>query len=479
MLFKGGSYNLKRINKENKMVYVWITLLLMTSLITTITTGSAEEGLLGTYDDLYGSPMPSPEYVIGREADVRNDGYDSGFLLGWKPAFDSDYLSFSLYLDANKCELTSWDLVDGVLTCVITKNEKSITVNYDRLNAAISVIYPQGTRAESTKGVQPTYESGILPTIAQVFEEIPLVVQMPNIENALNRSADVKNANTDGSIQMTFSGIDEKEFNTCSRYLGNAGCTVRERVHVGDATSFILEKEGKTFTFVYNSETKTIIANYPAGIEVKQHIPIQKGGYVKFGHYEQDNITSNGKEPIEWLVLSVVNGKAFLISRYGLDAKPYHTSKATVTWETCSLRVWLNGEFFNAAFTKEEQEAIDITIVHDKSGRPTDDKIFLLNSSQASWYFDAQSIFILGSNKNVNARTSPTAYAISQGVETDNEYMTKDGLAACWWWLCNPNTTRQTAEDIEKNGSIASKFVNLAFGAVRPALYLDLESGIF
>lgn len=76
---------------------------------------------------------------------------------------------------------------------------------------------------------------------------------------------------------------------------------------------------------------------------------------MSFGKYEQDNNTSNGKEKIEWLVLEVKDGKALVISKYALDCKPYNTSSTNVTWETCSLRNWLNNDFINSAFSATEK----------------------------------------------------------------------------------------------------------------------------
>ncbi|MBP3696995.1 MAG: hypothetical protein J6J45_05560, partial [Clostridia bacterium] len=68
----------------------------------------------------------------------------------------------------------------------------------------------------------------------------------------------------------------------------------------------------------------------------------QVGDYITFGSYEQDNDLSNGKEPIEWLVLDKQDGKVLVISKYALDAKPYNDEYVDVTWETCTLRSWLN-----------------------------------------------------------------------------------------------------------------------------------------
>ncbi len=67
--------------------------------------------------------------------------------------------------------------------------------------------------------------------------------------------------------------------------------------------------------------------------------------YVIFGSYVQNDPASNSKEPIEWLVLAGEEDRALLISRYALDCRPYHSDRASVTWEFCSLRKRLNETF--------------------------------------------------------------------------------------------------------------------------------------
>ena len=91
------------------------------------------------------------------------------------------------------------------------------------------------------------------------------------------------------------------------------------------------------------------------------------GSIVTFGRYEQDGDKENGPEEIEWVVLDVQDGKALLLSKYGLEAKPYNTEYTEVTWETCTLRAWLNSDFLNKSFSTEEQSAILTTEV-DNSG---------------------------------------------------------------------------------------------------------------
>ena len=171
---------------------------------------------------------------------------------------------------------------------------------------------------------------------------------------------------------------------------------------------------------------------------------IKVGEYITFGRYPQ---TSAGTDetPIEWLVLDVQDGKALLLSRYGLDAKPYNTSLVDVTWETCSLRAWLNSDFLNAAFNAEEQNAIQVTEVDNSKaqgcdewstdgGNNTQDKLFLLSYGESNRYF--------GTNRSdtdvVAARIKPTDFAIAQGAETRDAFMTEYNTPAGGWMLRSP-----------------------------------------
>ena len=75
------------------------------------------------------------------------------------------------------------------------------------------------------------------------------------------------------------------------------------------------------------------------------------GGLTIFGRYEQDNNADNGPENILWVVLELDDEKMVLLSRDGLAARPYNAEAGDTTWETCSLRKWLNEDFLNEAFS--------------------------------------------------------------------------------------------------------------------------------
>ena len=196
---------------------------------------------------------------------------------------------------------------------------------------------------------------------------------------------------------------------------------------------------------------------------------IKVGNYIKFGAYEQDNNTSNGKEDVEWLVLEVKDGKALVISKYALDCKPYNTSyTGDVTWETCTLRKWLSNDFLGSAFSAEEKAMIPtVTVSADKNpdystnpGNATQDQVFLLSITEVNKYFSSDSA----------RQCEPTDYAVANGVW-------KSGSGSCWWWLRSPGGNQCTAAIVNYDGDVGEDGLSVVddSDAVRPALWIDLN----
>ncbi|MBE6649699.1 MAG: hypothetical protein E7613_00155 [Ruminococcaceae bacterium] len=245
---------------------------------------------------------------------------------------------------------------------------------------------------------------------------------------------------------------------------------------------------GKSATCIVTVKPE-IIAEEPKDVEPKVEEPkvvlptsVKVGDYIKFGRYEQDNNTSNGKEEIEWRVLEVKDGRALVISKYGLDAKAYNEKWEDVAWETCMLRRWLNNEFLNTAFTSDEKAMIPtVTVTADKNpeystnpGNATQDKVFLLSINEANKYFSSSADMIC----------KPTDYAVANGVS-------EDYMGNCCWWLRSPGYSQRYAAGVDYGGSVGTYGVRVNRGglvstggtifhhgyyAVRPALWINLES---
>lgn len=119
---------------------------------------------------------------------------------------------------------------------------------------------------------------------------------------------------------------------------------------------------------------------------------IQTGNYIKFGEYQG--------EKLNWIVMEKQEDKALLFNANVIDCKCYNEYEyCECTWETSSLRNWLNDDFYNTAFSNEEKNKILLTNVNNnddidfdasiKSGNNTDDYIFCL-SRQENWNYFGQ-----------------------------------------------------------------------------------------
>ena len=221
------------------------------------------------------------------------------------------------------------------------------------------------------------------------------------------------------------------------------------------------------------------------------------GDTITFGHYEQDNDTSNGPEAITWKVLDVQDGKALVISEKIL-ARVRHRyvedGHGAVTWETSRVRQWLSEDFFDAAFSDEEKTAVYLTNVKSEPnpdytdtdpGKDTQDYVFVLGLEQYDAYFaDDGDLFDAIAPYTEVARVG-NPYAKDELVRTAKYYPMNNAVrgnadgSAGWWWL------RTVGQDYAADGNFmmrvdaAGKADGVGSDAdcgVRPAMWVDVDT---
>lgn len=216
----------------------------------------------------------------------------------------------------------------------------------------------------------------------------------------------------------------------------------------------------------YNQALKVLLAKPRVFQFVSKKQPLLAPSYkgfvtIKFGRYPQASKNENAL--IEWLVLKNDGSKALLISKYALDCQQYNTSRTNVTWETCTLRKWLNGTFISNAFSHEEQAMILSTTTESAD---TKDRVFLLSTTEAGKYFSSDS----------TRQCQGTAYCFAQGGDQDSD-------GRCSWWLRSPDYFSRDCVSIVNNYGVAGcqpyhVTRKLPFSddiTVRPALWINLE----
>lgn len=223
---------------------------------------------------------------------------------------------------------------------------------------------------------------------------------------------------------------------------------------------------------------------------------------VWFGHYPQTSNGSGGhnNDPIKWRVLSVnEEGEALLLADKNLDAKPYNETYTSVTWETSTVRSWLNGygtgsnkygkdyigdNFINKAFTSTERDAINRKTIQNpdnpsyntEGGNDTTDKIFFLSIDEVTkpaYGFPSDY-----SEYSKTRRALNTDYAKSQGAYTNASTEYKGNG---WWWLRSPGDDSSHAAIVHGVGSVDryGDYVGSDDHAIRPALFLNLKSNLW
>ena len=191
------------------------------------------------------------------------------------------------------------------------------------------------------------------------------------------------------------------------------------------------------------------------------------GAICIFGQYEQDNDLTNGMEPIEWVVLDVQGDRAFLMSLYCLDVKVYYHERVSMYWGISPLREWMNNDFVQTAFSKEEQARLVLTTVKNENpngvkgaGDDTLDMVYFLSREEAIHYMPEMADRI----------AYPTEYAKAQGCFVDEK------LGSCRWWLRTPGARKVDIEGVRVTGQIAEygkQDVDWPDTTIRPVMWVD------
>ena len=227
---------------------------------------------------------------------------------------------------------------------------------------------------------------------------------------------------------------------------------------------------------------------------------------IWFGNYWQEDTNGDGKAdkndkktPIKWRVLSVEGDDVFLVADKNLDCQRYNDTGTDVTWETCTMRSWLNGygeesnkdgkdysgnNFLDNAFSAEEQSEIKTTNVVNndnpkygtEGGSDTTDKVYLLSLNEVT---NPTYGFVSDYDDNSVTRVAVNTAYTAGGGETGNEYMDAAGNAE-YWWLRSSGYNSAFASDVNGDGGVFASGSYVSdddnCDAVRPALHLNLKA---
>lgn len=170
----------------------------------------------------------------------------------------------------------------------------------------------------------------------------------------------------------------------------------------------------------------------------------------------------NTLSPVKWLLLEVdeETGRALVVSKDCVAKMPFNKEWEKITWEKCTLRKWLNEQFYNSLPREIRDKIPEVEIVNRDSctipgGSNTKDRIFLLSVDQYN--------------------CMPEKYRAAQW-----------NGSGCWYWLRTPGYDSYNFANVNRSGGLDGGFdangkyvghgyhVDSDSGCVRPACCLSL-----
>ena len=183
------------------------------------------------------------------------------------------------------------------------------------------------------------------------------------------------------------------------------------------------------------------------GNTVSSASDLRRGQILRFGEWYG--------EPLGWYVLDIQGSRVMLmLAGAWLDNMPYNKESKPVTWETCTLRQWLNGEFYDNAFTGSEKKRIlEVTVPAERipglpdidPGKDTKDRVYLLSQPEFWKLLKVQKMRV---------------------------FVRPDGKQD-YWWLRSPGIEPGTVGVVNSVGSLTCPPVHYTY-AVRPVLWINL-----
>lgn len=198
------------------------------------------------------------------------------------------------------------------------------------------------------------------------------------------------------------------------------------------------------------------------------------GSIISFGSYN-------------WSVLDIQNNAALVITEEIIEQRAYHDAYKDITWADCSLRKYLNGEFYDKFTAADKSRIIPVLNKNpdnqwygSKGGAESRDSIFLLSLEEVCQYFGDSSSKLQNRGKNQR-------YWFERKDENNSKRIARLGVNKewhWWWWLRSPGRVNVKAVYIHGDGNIGIQGNNIlkgnisdgkCTGGVRPALWLKLE----
>ena len=238
----------------------------------------------------------------------------------------------------------------------------------------------------------------------------------------------------------------KSEAEKVAKMFASAGATVEVKQPKSDGGSILktFTADGATDEIELTKEEEILFNQKREDEETIAKLKnLKEGDKLFFGSH-------NGQR-LSWKVLKIQDHKALIITEKNVCDMHYN-SVGNITWSECTLREWLNNDFYNGDFTQALQERILPSKLNNDNnpkyetpgGVDTTDKVFLLSINEANTLF-----------ANDQARAN----------------------GCRWWWLRSPGDVPYRAAYVGSDGEVnTGGQIAADIGGLRPALRIELTT---
>jgi len=189
-------------------------------------------------------------------------------------------------------------------------------------------------------------------------------------------------------------------------------------------------------------------------------------------------------QPVRWRVLNISGSTAIAISNRAFDCKRFNDTDTTVTWQTCTLREWLNSDAVDMLFTDTEKACVPEAAVENLKnhyfgtdcGPTTYDRLYVLSESEVFSMQTAKDYgFYMGDGIDDPARRfKPTMWAMAKGCWIANA---EGYLGNTFWFMRSSGYTPYNVTYICEFGYIYNRgtLVFCDDAGIVPVMRIDLS----
>ena len=288
----------------------------------------------------------------------------------------------------------------------------NVKYTYEAVAPTYTVTIPAGVTLSDSDNVDATITAENVANMAENDLKIAVTLDAASNDDDTDTTFHAKNGDYDATYTITANSTALKVGDKVAEFTADGSSTLTFskirlpiRPIAGDYT--------ETLTFGISLEDVTAVNPYSTS---------NIGDVVTFGDYD-------------WYVIGKSDDGITLLMQNNLESKKYNDSYANVTWENCSLRTYLNNDFYNS-FSADDRAKIVSTHnsnpnnpdYNTSGGNETEDYIYLLSIEEAialdssirgigSWWW----LRSPGQNSSHAAFVNEDGYVYAGGLSVDDE----------------------------------------------------------